>query len=380
MSCFFPFLTGLCLSLALQAPRAGGFPEGQAAITDLLVQDSPGLRWETYPLLRDLVQALPDEVRLWVAVADRSQVEGVQHVLRSLDVREGRARVVVAERSLSVWARDRLIVLERDGVRRYLSPTDEREETDSSGEGQVAQALTKRIGNTVADRLPFALEGGNVIGTQDLLLVGANALERSFDEGCAPDVESRERRLVNGLGVPVAFLGRGASSPHVHLDMFVTVVGRRSVLLGDPAWGAAFLDAWERSGVHESVLPHYDDWSVRAQRESLAGYEAVLRDLRDLGFEVSRIPILHGEGGSRLTWNNALVERRAGEVRAYVPVHGLPDIDRAALEVYRAQGCRVFPVDASRLMHRGGAVRCVTNVLGWREDRDSAGEASGIRR
>jgi hypothetical protein len=102
-------------------------------------------------------------------------------------------------------------------------------------------------------------------------------------------------------------------------------------------------------------------------------YERIARQLRDAGYAVERLPILHGQDGRVVTWNNALVERRDGEVRALVPVYGIPLFDERAHAAYQRLGCRVLPVEVAEVAALGGAVRCLTNVLEWDEPAPVAG-------
>ena len=94
-------------------------------------------------------------------------------------------------------------------------------------------------------------------------------------------------------------------------------------------------------------------------------YEHIREQLVRAGLKVERLPILHTNSHGVYTWNNALVERRPEGRRAYVPVYGIPWLDDQALATYRKLGFETFPIDVSRIMHLGGTVRCVTNVLTW---------------
>jgi hypothetical protein len=148
--------------------------------------------------------------------------------------------------------------------------------------------------------------------------------------------------------------------------MFLTVIGPRRVLLGDPRAGADFVREVMHHGIDASIVSPEGGLSVEHQLLRVPAYERIRVQLLSAGLEVERIPIVHCESNhSVLTWNNALLERRADGRRAYVPTYGLLALDEVALATYRRLGFQTFPIDVARLAPMGGTVRCVTNVLSW---------------
>ena len=172
--------------------------------------------------------------------------------------------------------------------------------------------------------------------------------------------------LTTLLGSEPILCGARLGVPHAHCDMYLTAIGDRHVLLGDPRLGAALLERLRGEDLTASVLPPGDQFSIASQLDLAARYDAIRDELEQAGLLVDRLPIVHGDQGLLLTWNNALIDAREDGVRAYVPSYGIPALDRAAHDVFRGLGMRCFPIDVARLLPHGGAVRCMTNVIRWR--------------
>jgi len=344
----------------------GGFPEGQSPIQELLLHFDPDLAGKMYPTVRDLLRALPDAVQIRFAVESAMQISSVRLWLHDLGLGQ-RLRVVVAGRPLTPWARDRMVAIAGPSANVFLSPPQNRVPSDRWGDVLAARALAELTHREHAC-VGLAFEGGNVLFTRDRVLFTRSLLVANQDEADrrpkqqkGAEVLQRIRDLFGREPLP---LGATYEPPHEHLDMFLTVVDDRTVILGAPQLAETFLIDLAKQGLDSTLLPDFDRWTVQAQRAQIPAYEEIKAELEKAGFRVLRIPILHGEDGM-LTWNNALVEKRGSERRAYVPVYGVPYLDELALETYEKAGYKPFPIDVSRIAHLGGTVRCLTNVTAW---------------
>ena len=351
-----PTLLGAAIA---QAPRTP-FPEGCATIEHLVLHFDPTCVEEWLPVCRDLSMALPKDVRITVAVSGREEAAAFHRAVgdapsRPLEVLEVGAPV-------TSWARDRMLALGAVGrAVELVTPPADRVESGYDGDLAVAVAWARRNAGR-STSTPFWFEGGDVACSGTRLFVGWGSVLANADEhrSTVEAVGSFERLF----GTPVIVVGKPIA-PHAHLDMYMTVLDERTILLGDPIAGADLLQRLGADG--EAVpLPGFDEWTDDCQRAVVSLYTAAATQLRRAGLRVVRVPILHGERGGVLTWNNALVERRAGAPRAYVPSYGVPLLDEAAHSVYRAAGCRVLPIDVAAIAPHGGTVRCLTNVVAWR--------------
>lgn len=353
-----------------QAPpgRPGGFPEATARIDRLLLHYDPDMAFEMFPIYRDLARGLAPDVRITLAVGRSYQVDGALFVLQSAGFDRQRIDPVVVHGNLTVWSRDRTVVVGRDNTYLLLTPQEREVAADRHDDLLVSTALAGASPGLRHEAAGLSFEGGNILFSGSRVLVGSDVVRDNL-ESRTGEVETRAA-ISAIFGRELLVLG-GDDPPHNHLDMFLTVVDENTVLLGDPNAGLDYLRRLGELGLVSAVLPDIDCWNDAAQTGKLDGYQQVLRALTDHGFRVERIPILHGTGGGVISWNNALVERRTEGRRAYVPVYGVPELDRRALTAYRSVGCEVFPIDVSRMAKHGGTVRCVTNVLAWREPRSA---------
>lgn len=339
-----------------------GFDEAGTSIAEVLLHFDPGMVEDVFPVYRDLARALDPETRVVMAVPQKEDLAAARFILEAAGFAPNRCRFLVCGESLTIWARDRLIPLWKHDGRVFFRPVRDLIPEEYCGDLAVADQLARCRGGTTATGLH--LEGGNILIGAGHAFVGRNVLlDNAARLGSEGAVRIALRHL---LGRDTLILGaRDLPLPHDHIDMYLTVVGDRLVLLGDPAAGAEYLRRFASVGVADVVATSYGELSVEQQLEMVPAYEAIRVQLLRAGLKVRRIPVVH-TSERLLTWNNALVERRRDGPRAYVPVYGIPLLDDAAQETYRRLGFRTFPVNATRIAQRGGTVRCVTNVLEWR--------------
>ncbi|MHC4931609.1 MAG: hypothetical protein ACYTGV_05390, partial [Planctomycetota bacterium] len=131
---------------------------------------------------------------------------------------------------------------------------------------------------------------------------------------------------------------------------------------GDPRLASDFLKVQFDPDAADPEARSVGIFSLQSQNEWIPGYEKLAAQLRRRGFRVERLPILHSDDGTILTWNNAVVERRSGVPIAYVPRYGIPSLDRLAFRRWEQLGFRVEPVRCTRIIAHGGAVRCLTST------------------
>ncbi|MCB9881885.1 MAG: hypothetical protein H6834_08855 [Planctomycetes bacterium] len=357
-----PWSDGAPIVLTDTAPR--GFPEADATIRDLLISFDEQIGYEVFPLYRDLFTHLPSDVRIWVAVAEKRYETTAREFLLATGMHPGRIAGILDAGPVSVWARDRVLALSNEVETIFEVPEDGFVVGDRLEDRLIAHELGRRVPGTSSREVAVSFEGGNVLYSRDHVFLGANLVADN-----PAWIDYTDQQLDEALhaffGCSPVLIGSEAGLPHEHLDMYLTVIGERDLLLGDPTIGATFLRRIDGLGMGESPLPPCDLWTLDTQERFAPAYEAIRADLIDRGFRVHRIPVLHGEDGGILTWNNALVERRGATKRAIIPSYGVPWLDETAKTTYERLGLDCRTVDCSRIIHRGGAIRCVTNVLRW---------------
>ncbi|MHC4957241.1 MAG: hypothetical protein ACYTGN_02615 [Planctomycetota bacterium] len=310
---------------------------------------NPALGSESATAYRDLLAALPRDVRVVVSVATEQAADQFEAETARAGDLDPRVRFAVTGRAVSAWARDRYLFLPDASGPRALLPLRGSVEPDRLGDLDVPALLHAFVPGLRVVQTAFAFEGGNVIVAGDDVIVGHDVVgDTAALTGRSPDVVRSELARVFRRRV-VVIGDAGDPPPHDHIDMFLTVVGPREALLGDPALAApGEIEGFGRRDV-DPELPGL--------------YARVAATLRRAGYRIARIPIVHIEGGKVVTWNNAVLERRGSRRIAYVPAYGLEALDRIARELYVGCGFRVRPVRARGVIQAGGAVRCLSNTL-----------------
>jgi hypothetical protein len=343
-----PPLRILALLLLFQ-PRPG-LPAESAEIGTWVWHFDPALGAESAAAYRDLLVALPRNVAVFVSVENECDADRFESETAHSGELDSRVRFVVTGKEVSAWARDRYVLLAGAAGPRALLPLRLSVETERLGELEVPVLLRGLIPGLEVVRTALAFEGGNVLISADDVIVGYDVIRDTVELTGVTAGEARarlarvfERRRVTVIG------DEGMPAPHEHVDMFLTIVGPRQVLLGDPVAG----DDNELDGFGRQDR----------DPELLRLYARVRETLLRAGYRVERIPIVHLEGGGVITWNNAVIEGKGPRRTAYVPSYGLETFDRAARLRYAAHGFRVMPIRARGVIRAGGAVRCLSNTL-----------------
>lgn len=168
-----------------------------------------------------------------------------------------------------------------------------------------------------------------------------------------------------------------------HVDMGTTPIDRGQVLVGDPSAAIAIINSMtpqERAEHNRSLnaqlgLPaSYDSMGELVKENTVKTpdlqhqFDDNARVIKEAGFEIGRLPYLQGPPRmSWVTYNNCLMESYTKEDgtkvrRVFLPEYGLPKLDQAAEEVYKAKGFEVIPLQLAALTAMRGAIRCISNV------------------
>jgi hypothetical protein len=137
--------------------------------------------------------------------------------------------------------------------------------------------------------------------------------------------------------------------------MYMMTAGEGRVVVGDPSLAESLLPA----GVDPN--PAGSDLSAATQ----ALFDAVARRCEEVGYEVTRMPVVPGKDGR--TWltplNVILDERPEGRV-VYLPVYRhVPRLNDEAARIWAGLGFIVRRVDCTETYPLFGSLRCLVNVL-----------------
>lgn len=310
---------------------------------------------DSAPLYRTMLDTAGAQQRVIVAVTGEAGERLFREIV-GVPVQDSRVRFLHVGGGLSIWARDRYIFTEREGIDRTLVPRDYDLSPFRRYDAETGRVLSWTSWRQVK-RLNLRLDGGNALVTEGLVLVGAAVLNENRDATPA-EVEARLQLLFER---PVVLLGEPDLLPHDHLDMFLSLAGNGIAVLGSPALGLAWLDARENAAETDEVALAGLDISREGTQRQLTAYAFVRERLEELGYEVVEVPALHDRSDGLLTWTNAVVDSARREV--WIPTYGVPELDRLAEEAWRSTGLEPHAVDCTALIRFGGALRCITNVL-----------------
>ena len=97
--------------------------------------------------------------------------------------------------------------------------------------------------------------------------------------------------------------------------------------------------------------------------EMVNRFELAAREMAALGYRVVRIPNVPFDHKTYMAYSNGVFETRGGKRIAYMPVYGVPEMDRAAQQVYESLGWTVHTVRVKTVYPFHGTIGCLVNVV-----------------
>ena len=364
------------------ATHVGVIPDTHGAIAEILLQYDPDIHFELEPVYRDLFAALPNDVQLKVLCSTAAAVEDFARAWKSV-LQERTVEVINVGLPISLWARDRCIARQsldlNDTGATFVPVAPWDYEPEKSNDLLLQDILHEaRLAPAVMDS-PLHIEGGNIISNRRHVFFGANVLSENGNLS-ARRLESELTRL---LGRPYLSVGSDSGeAPWCHIDMYFTPVSDDTVLVANPRLASKILsthygcdedgDYWDElpgtTCPSEWLQDQFDNVAALAQRG---------------GYKVYRVPAIANMPDQwMITYNNILLDERNGRKVVYMPVYAIPPLDQVATAIYQGLGFEVRTVDVSQVYNRGGALRCIANVIRRRQpgDTPTPGPADGRMR
>jgi hypothetical protein len=363
-------------------------------------------------LVSSIVNALPPRVSVILAVNDPEAFT----VARNPWPARVQFLKLTDETSITIWPQDPFVVLrDQDGEYRQLISRDFQRVKDR----QMALQLGRFLGwRSRVSTLSF--EGGNIVSDDSWAFVGANTIRQN-----ALELDKTEawvlKQFETELGKRVLAIGP-VPQPIGHIDMMLTPLGEKNILLADPAWGARLaeqelnespgsVEAFEKSceqmflGAPGIVSLRYSTGRVLKAPDVIGETRSAIEHSRDIaphldrlagylaarGYKVHRVPYLSVRlpdmpttrpnartetktatedrnqaslGYPELTYNNVLLETVGGRRTVYLPQYGWETMDLAGREVWLKLVDDVTPVSGFAVCATyGGSLRCCTKVL-----------------
>ncbi len=357
-------LTGLALALLLSqwASRSRPLPPAQlisdahGALADICIQYRQDFNASVIETLMDLLEGLDDDLEIRIVVERRAEFDFLKAELARHGVtRLDRLSAVITGFPITPWARDRFGALTADGKPVIAVPPARSSMSGARGHDErVPEILAGCVSGGTCRPLSFMFEGGDLLADEDNAFISANCLGRNSPL----DVDDRPgllQRMKDDLGRRIIIIGATPEEvPDHHICMVLTPLGDKRVAVADPWLG---LETYRNNPAGEAVEVETD----------LAKYEPfriVRQCLERQGFQIVPIPLLLTRTPRVfVSYNNVILERRDGEKRVYMPVYGVPALDRSAGEAFEKEGWQVIPVRVAKLYRHTGSLRCQVGII-----------------
>jgi hypothetical protein len=357
---------------------AGGvLREDTGTLTEVLVHYVPRLEGLVADAYRDFLGTLDPATHVVVVVPRAGTDPGgppprdaLARFLARVDPSGGLAARVLAvdvEGPISVWSKDRALVLAPDAQasRTALAipaPPDQRwkeRANDWRTLAQVASAIPDRF---YVRQLPLDFDAGDFDVAGGKVLVDDNLVTKNRARGVG-DVGELRKLVESTFGLPVQVLGTADGDvPRHHMSMYMAALDGGVALVGDPRAGRAIVGDAFTPG--ESDPDTGDALRADFSDATVARFDRAASDLAAAGWRVVRIPEVPFLDKTYMAYTNGVYETRDGARIAWMPVFDIPALDAAARAVYESLGWQVRPVRSRGLYAFHGTIGCLVNVLG----------------
>jgi hypothetical protein len=359
------------------AKLAGGvIREDRGALGEVLLHYVPKLEPFVADAYADFLGTLDPSTRI-VMLVPKADVDGggpsprdaLARFLARLDpthALEGRTRVVDVDGPISVWSKDRALVLAPDGqaTRTALAipaPPDPRWKERANDWRTLAQLAGAMSDQFYVRQLPIDFDAGDFDVAGGKVLVDDNLVTKNRARGVADTGELR-KLVETTLGLPVQVLGHADGDvPRHHMSMYMAALDGGVALVGDPRAamgivGASFVPGETDPDTGDPLHADFSDAMI-------ARFDRAASDLAAAGWRVVRIPEVPFLDKTYMAYTNGIYETRSDVRVAWMPVFDIPQLDAAARSVYESLGWKVRPVRSRGLYAFHGTIGCLVNVL-----------------
>jgi hypothetical protein len=270
---------------------------------------------------------------------------------------------VIVNHRITAWSRDRWLAFSPSPDKKLLLLCSHGEDAakvwkDRAEDQRVAEDLAAALApNVIAQRSDLDFDGGDFSADSETVFVRPNVLLRNLQHTVATRAELIDRLTALFKRRVVLF----NEAPDHHVAMYLMPAGRRTVVVGDPRLAMRLLgEAPDRKAV-AAYLPDGPDFT----EATLARFDAVAGQCRELGYQVVRIPLVPGhDGRTYITYVNVILEQRDGRRIVYMSNYSPADsLNRAAAKVWTELGYEVHPVDCTACARFFGTLHCLVNVM-----------------
>ena len=362
-------------------PNVRVLDDTSGAISQIVMNIPGEYHDQVLPAVQSFVPQLPPGIQIIFACSNETGVRSLAEHLDSIESQSlDTADIVLTNLRLTPWARDRRIA--RSGPKgaehfSLIPPTKDWYDTDRRSELKLPNLLNDLNLAPESISLPFILDGGNLVTDSHFAFIGGNNIESN--ENVIPNLRDLKRMLQLYLGVPpVHIFARNQQVPWHHLDMYVTPLPGRRVLVASPSLAEKLLrEAQEQNPIAREKFLRL---SFSPERTRL--FDDVAKQFQKLKYTVIRTPAIpHYLDQWMITYNNVLMDFRGEQSNVFLPSYGITSLDNFARALYQDLGFNVHAIDLSSLYREGGSIRCFANITrrtpASKENKSSPGLSNG---
>jgi hypothetical protein len=308
---------------------------------------------------RQFVHWLESDVTVHVVAPDRAAFDDL---LKSIGHARATLKPILVGHPMTTWSRDRWLALgpaAGSSVTVLLAPRGEVAAgiwPERAGDERIAADIAKALAPAVeSSRSSLYFDGGDFLADSENVFIMPRVLQRNI-QITVQDRFELLTRFSDELKRNVILLDQ---APDHHAAMFMTSVGNRTMVVGDPSLGKKHFPA---SDSHQrELLPDGADFSAQTQRL----FDAVAAQSESSGYKVIRIPtVVSPDGRTFLTYVNSIIDQQGHRRIVYLPFYrGVEELNVAASKVWESLGYEVRSVDSTTTYRHFGALHCLVNVL-----------------
>jgi hypothetical protein len=334
--------------------------ECDGSLRRLVIQYTIGSADVVAPIFREFLSQIPEGITVNAVCADAQSYSDLTARIGSVKCR---LKPVIVNHRITSWSRDRWLAFEPLPAKKVMLLYSRSEDAakiweDRAGDQRVATDLAVALmPDVIARRSDLEFDGGDFAADAETVFMRPNVALRNLQHTVSTRAELLDR-LTKLLKRRVVIFN---NAPDHHVAMYMMPSGWHTVVVGDPRWTKQLLRKTQDIGSVTSYLPDGPDFS----EATLARFDAVAEQCRELGYKVVRIPLVPGhDGRTYITYVNAILDQRDGRRIVYMPVFDpAASLNRVAAGVWSDLGFEVRTVNCTSCARYFGTLHCLVNVM-----------------
>jgi len=317
---------------------------------------------------RSILEELNSNVEITIITESQSCSERLPEIIKDKWNIHNTVRILLIPESsekLSPWGQDGYVIVKnKDEKITLIVPTSERYSA-------VSRALSEGYPHMTSIVSDLDFDGGNIVSNDRNVFIGYSLIEENDRLGLSE--QEIIQKLEGMFGKNVVIIGdKNHGAPFAHIDMYLTPIGKKTLLLGDSRLAVDLLLKTDDPLILDSLI-FKKQIELNLSEDIFGALERAKDKLENQGFRVIRIPyfgvtystqILRGKFAHFITYNNVLIEEKGKEKVVYLPIYGVESLDKKAIEIYESLGFKVKEVEVGMGITKfGGSIRCLSKIV-----------------